>query len=299
MTTDPASGAAPSTGAAPEAWVPSDTELARRAVRKQMDRRRILVATASSVVVFGAIVALVVTAPGWKLFQQTFFDLDYAREVFPGILAGFKVDLLIVVLSTILISVLAMVLAIARTTRAAATAPVRILATGYVDLFRGIPLLLVLYLVGFGIPALGISWLPSNTVLLGTVALSLTYAAYVAEVIRSGILSVHPSQRAAARALGLTQAQTMRHVVLPQALRRVVPPLLNDFVSLLKDVSLVSVLGVYEGVRQAQVYASESFNFTPFVVAAAIFLVVTIPLTRITDKVLARAIARQNAQGTA
>lgn len=299
MTTDPGSGAAPVSSAAPEAWVPSDVELARRAVRKQMDRRRILIATASSVVVFGAIVALVVTAPGWTLFQQTFFDLDYAREVFPGILAGFKTDLLIVVMSTVLISVLAMILAIARTTRAAATAPARILATGYVDLFRGIPLLLVLYLVGFGIPALGIPWLPSNTVILGTIALSLTYAAYVAEVIRSGILSVHPSQRAAARALGLTQTQTMRHVVLPQALRRVVPPLLNDFVSLLKDVSLVSVLGVYEGVRQAQIYASESFNFTPFVVAAAIFLVVTIPLTRITDRVLARAIARQNAQGTA
>ncbi|MFN8147787.1 MAG: amino acid ABC transporter permease [Candidatus Nanopelagicales bacterium] len=299
MTTDPGSGAAPIAGAAPEAWVPSELELARRALRKRMDRRRILIATVSSVVVFGGLIAILVTSPGWTVFQQTFFDLDYAREVFPGILAGFKVDLLIVFFSTILISILAMLLAIARTTRAAASAPFRILSTGYVDLFRGIPLLLVLYLIGFGIPALQISWLPTSNVVLGTIAISLTYAAYVAEVIRSGILSVHPSQRAAARALGLTQGQTMRHVVLPQALRRVVPPLLNDFVSLLKDVSLVSVLGVYEGVRQAQIYQSESFNFTPFVVAAAIFLVVTIPLTRVTDRVLARAIARQNAQGTA
>ncbi|MFN8168125.1 MAG: amino acid ABC transporter permease [Candidatus Nanopelagicales bacterium] len=299
MTTDPGSGAAPVTGAAPEAWVPSETELARRALRKRMDRRRILVATVSTVVVFGVLIAVLVTSPGWKVFQETFFDLEYAREVFPGILEGFKTDLLIVVFSTVIIAVLAMVIAIARTTRAAATAPVRFLATGYVDLFRGIPLLLVLYLIGFGLPALQISWLPTSPVVLGTVAISLTYAAYVAEVIRSGILSVHPSQRAAARALGLSQGQTMRHVVLPQALRRVVPPLLNDFVSLLKDVSLVSVLGVYEGVRQAQIYTSESFNFTPFVVAAAIFLVVTIPLTRVTDRVLARAIARQNAQGTA
>ena len=264
-----------------------------------MDRRRILVATLSSVVVIGGLVAVVVTSPGWTTFQETFFDWSYAWEVLPGIAEGFKTDLVIVFFSTIIIAVLALVLALLRTTSAAAVAPFRLLATGYVDLFRGIPLLLVLYLIGFGIPALGIPWLPTNPAVLGTIAISVTYSAYVAEVIRSGILSVHPSQRAAARALGLSQTQTMRHVVLPQALRRVVPPLLNDFVSLLKDVSLVSVLGVYEGVRQAQIYASESFNFTPFVVAAAIFLVVTIPLTRITDRVLARAIARQNAQGTA
>ena len=249
--------------------------------------------------VIGGLIALVVTSPGWPVVQQTFFDLDYARQVLPGILAGFKVDLTIVFFSTILISVLAMGLALLRTSRAAAVAPFRILSTTYVDLFRGTPLILVLYLIGFGIPALGISWMPSNAAVLGTIAISLTYAAYVAEVIRSGILSIHPSQRAAARSLGLTQSQTMRHVVLPQALRRVVPPLLNDFVSLLKDVALVSVLGVYEGVRQAQIDSSESFTFTPYVVAAVLFLVLTIPLTRFTDRVLARSISRQNAQGVA
>ena len=286
-------------GAAPEAWVPSQIELERRAVRRSLDRRRILIATLSSIVVIGGLIALVVTSPGWPVVQQTFFDLDYARQVLPGILAGFKVDLTIVFFSTILISVLAMGLALLRTTRAAAVAPFRILSTTYVDLFRGTPLILVLYLIGFGIPALGISWMPSNAAVLGTIAISLTYAAYVAEVIRSGILSIHPSQRAAARSLGLTQSQTMRHVVLPQALRRVVPPLLNDFVSLLKDVALVSVLGVYEGVRQAQIDSSESFTFTPYVVAAVLFLVLTIPLTRFTDRVLARSISRQNAQGVA
>ena len=286
-------------GAAPEAWVPSQIELERRAVRRSLDRRRILIATLSSIVVIGGLIALVVTSPGWPVVQQTFFDLDYARQVLPGILAGFKVDLTIVFFSTILISVLAMGLALLRTSRAAAVAPFRILSTTYVDLFRGTPLILVLYLIGFGIPALGISWMPSNAAVLGTIAISLTYAAYVAEVIRSGILSIHPSQRAAARSLGLTQSQTMRHVVLPQALRRVVPPLLNDFVSLLKDVALVSVLGVYEGVRQAQIDSSESFTFTPYVVAAVLFLVLTIPLTRFTDRVLARSISRQNAQGVA
>jgi polar amino acid transport system permease protein len=279
--------------------VPSEIELARRALRRRMDRRRILVATVSTLVVIGGLAAVVVTSPGWTTFQETFFDWAYAREVLPGIAEGFKTDLVIVFFSTIIIAVLALILALLRTTRAAAVAPFRILATVYVDLFRGIPLLLVLYLIGFGIPALGIPWLPTSPAVLGTIAISVTYSAYVAEVIRSGILSVHPSQRAAARALGLSQGQTMRHVVLPQALRRVVPPLLNDFVSLLKDVSLVSVLGVVEGVRRAQIYNNESYNYTPYVVAAILFLILTIPLTRFTDHVLARSIARQNAQGTA
>ena len=279
--------------------MPSAIELERRAIRKRLDRRRIAVAAASSIVVIGGLVAIVVTSPGWPTFQQTFFDWGYAREVLPGIAEGFKVDLVVVFFSTILIAAMAMAIALLRTTRAAAFAPFRILATLYVDLFRGIPLLLVLYLIGFGLPALGISWLPTNPAVLGTIAISVTYSAYVAEVIRSGILSIHPSQRAAARSLGLTQSQTMRHVVLPQALRRVVPPLLNDFVSLLKDVSLVSVLGVVEGVRRAQIYNAESFNYTPYVVAAILFLILTIPLTRFTDHVLARSIDRQNAQGNA
>jgi polar amino acid transport system permease protein len=292
------SGAAP-TGAAPEAWTPSEIALGRAASRRSLDRRRILVATISSVVVIGGIVAFVVTAPGWPVVQQTFFDLDYAREVFPGILSLFKVDLLLVAIAAVCIALLSMLVALVRTTRAPATAPFRIIATVYVDLFRGIPLLLVLYLIGFGVPALGLTWLPTSTYALGTAAIVLTYSAYVAEVIRSGILSIHPSQRAAARSLGLSQGQTMRHVVLPQALRRVVPPLLNDFVSLLKDISLVSVIGVYEAVRQAQIYNNESYNYTPYVVAAVLFLIITIPLTRFTDRVLARSIARQNASGTA
>jgi polar amino acid transport system permease protein len=279
--------------------VPSEIELARRALRKRMDRRRIVIATISSLVVIGGLVTVVVTSPGWQTLRETFFDWSYGWEVLPGIAEGFKTDLVIVFFSTIIIAVLSLVLALLRTTRAAATAPFRILATVYVDLFRGIPLLLVLYLIGFGLPALGLPWIPPNPAVLGTIAISVTYSAYVAEVIRSGILSVHPSQRAAARALGLSQGQTMRHVVLPQALRRVVPPLLNDFVSLLKDVSLVSVLGVVEGVRRAQIYNNESYNYTPYVVAAILFLILTIPLTRVTDRVLARAIARQNAQGTA
>ena len=192
-----------------------------------------------------------------------------------------------------------MILALLRTSRSAALTPFRIMATAYVDIFRGVPLLLVILLIGFGVPALRIEGLTNSVLILGTTAVVLTYSAYVAEVIRSGILSIHPSQRAAARSLGLSSAQTMRHVVLPQALKRVVPPLLNDIVALLKDTGLVSILGVTDAVRAAQIASSRTFNYTPYVTAAILFLLITIPLTRYTDRVLAKSIKRQNAQGAA
>jgi polar amino acid transport system permease protein len=173
------------------------------------------------------------------------------------------------------------------------------LATAYVDIFRGVPLLLVILLIGFGIPALQIKGLTNSVVVLGGIAVIVTYSAYVAEVIRSGILSVHPSQRAAARSLGLNQFQTMRHVILPQALRRVTPPLLNDLVSLLKDTGLISILGVTDAVRAAQIEASRSFNYTPYVTATILFLLITIPLTRFTDRSLRISMEHQNAQGVA
>jgi len=194
------------------------------------------------------------------------------------------------------IAILGLALALARTSKAAALTPFRILATAYVDLFRGVPTLLVILLVGFGVPALQLTGVTSAVIILGTTAIVLTYSAYVAEVLRSGILSVHPSQRAAARSLGLTSGQALRYVVLPQGVRRVVPPLLNDFVSLLKDTGLISVLGVIDAVRAAQIESSKSFNYTPYVVAAVLFLLLTIPLTRMTDRFVHRAIERQNAQ---
>ena len=160
-------------------------------------------------------------------------------------------------------------------------------------------MILVILLVGFGIPALRIKGLTNNVLILGTLAVVITYTAYVAEVLRSGILTVHPSQRAAARSLGLTNFQALRHVVLPQALRRVTPPLLNDLISLIKDTGLVSILGVTDAVRAAQIASSRSFNYTPYVMAALVFLIVTIPLTRFTDRAMRRAIERQNAQGLA
>lgn len=296
MTNDQQTGPA---GTAGPVWTPSEHELSRRAVRRAQDRRRVLVAVLSSVVVIGGLVLVVVTSKGWPVVQETFFDLSYGLEVLPDIWDGFLLNLRLAAIAVVCIALLSMVIALVRTSTAPALAPLRILATVYVDLFRGIPLLLVLLLIGFGVPALQLTDTPPSVNVLGTTAVVLTYSAYVAEVIRSGILSVHPSQRAAARSLGLSQAQTMRHVVLPQAIRRVVPPLLNDLVALLKDIGLVSILGARDAIRNAQIETSTTFNYTPYIVASILFLLVTIPLTRLTDRVLEKSIARQNANGTA
>jgi len=280
-------------------WTPSQRELDRQASRKAIGRKKALIATISSVVVIGSLIRLIVTSPGWQSVKETFFDWSYGGEVLGVVAKGLVVNVRLTIIAAILIGIFAMVLALLRTSRSAALTPFRIMATAYVDIFRGVPLLLVILLVGFGVPALRIEGLTNSVLILGTTAVVLTYSAYVAEVIRSGILSIHPSQRAAARSLGLSSSQTMRHVVLPQALKRVVPPLLNDLVALLKDTGLVSILGVTDAVRAAQIASSRTFNYTPYVTAAILFLIITIPLTRYTDRVLAKSIKRQNAQGAA
>ncbi len=279
-------------------WYPSELELARQNIRSQQARKRIVIATLSSVFVLGSLVIFVISSPGWELFKQTYFDIDYGLEVLPIVARGITTNIRLTIIASILITILALLLALARTSKAAALTPFRILATVYVDVFRGVPLLLVILLVGFGIPALGIKGLTGNVLILGTIAVVLTYSAYVAEVFRSGILSIHPSQRAAARSLGLTQAQAMRYVILPQAVKRVIPPLLNDLVALIKDTGLVSILGVIDAVRAAQIQTSKTFNYTPYIVAAILFLMITVPLTRFTDRALQKSIAEQNSQGT-
>lgn len=279
-------------------WYPSELELARQKIRSQQARKRIVIATLSSVFVLGSLVIFVISSPGWELFKQTYLDIDYGLEVLPIVAKGITTNIRLTIVASILITILALLLALARTSKAAALTPFRILATVYVDVFRGVPLLLVILLVGFGIPALGIKGLTGNVLILGTIAVVLTYSAYVAEVFRSGILSIHPSQRAAARSLGLTQAQAMRYVILPQAIKRVIPPLLNDLVALIKDTGLVSILGVIDAVRAAQIQTSKTFNYTPYIVAAILFLMITIPLTRFTDRALQKSIAEQNSQGT-
>ena len=279
------------------AWSPSSREIERRKIRRSISRKQALIALVSSTVVLGTLAVILVTSPGWEIVKATFFDIEYGKEVFPTVLKGLWINLQLTVIGGIAIGIIAIGLALMRTTKSPALTPFRFLATAYVDIFRGAPLILIILLVGFGVPALRLQGISSNVIVLGTIAVVLTYSAYVAEVIRSGILSIHPSQRAAARSLGLTSGQTMRFVVLPQALRRVVPPLLNDFVSLLKDTGLVSILGVTDAVRAAQINASRTFNYTPYVVAAILFLLITIPMTRYTDRAIRQRTQAQNSEG--
>jgi polar amino acid transport system permease protein len=279
------------------AWSPSSREIQRRGERKRISRRQGIIAAVSTTVVLGSLFTILVTSPGWEIVKKTFFDIDYGRQVFPTVIAGLWINLQLTFIGGFCIGAIAMGLALLRTTKSPALTPFRFLATAYVDIFRGAPLILIILLVGFGVPALRLKGISSNVIFLGTVAVVLTYSAYVAEVIRSGILSIHPSQRAAARSLGLTSGQTMRYVVLPQAIRRVVPPLLNDFVSLLKDTGLVSILGVTDAVRAAQINASRTFNYTPYVVAAVLFLLITIPMTRYTDRAIRQRTNAQSSEG--
>ena len=279
------------------AWSPSSREVERGIVRRRISRKQALIAAISTTLVLGTLAVVLITSPGWESVKATFFDIDYGREVFPTVIKGLWINIQLTFIGGAAIGVIALGLALMRTTKSPALTPFRFLATAYVDIFRGAPLILIILLVGFGVPALRLKGISSNVIFLGTVAVVLTYSAYVAEVIRSGILSIHPSQRAAARSLGLTSGQTMRYVVLPQAIRRVVPPLLNDFVSLLKDTGLVSILGVTDAVRAAQINASRTFNYTPYVVAAILFLLITIPMTRYTDRAIRQRTNAQNSEG--
>ncbi|MEY3346689.1 MAG: hypothetical protein RL255_406 [Actinomycetota bacterium] len=280
-------------------WKPSAIEESRRSARQRRNRKNVLIAALSSLLVIGTLITVLVTSPGWVTLRDTFFKWAYGVEVLPKIILGFGTNAMLTLIAGTSVALIGLLLALIRTSRSPALTPFRFLAMVYVDVFRGIPMLLVILLVGFGIPALQLRGVTNNVLILGTTAVIITYSAYVAEVIRSGILTVHPSQRAAARSLGLSHFQTLRHVVLPQALKRVTPPLLNDLVALIKDTGLVSILGVTDAIRAAQIQTSKSFNYTPYVMAALIFLAVTIPLTRATDRLLRNSLERQNAQGQA
>jgi polar amino acid transport system permease protein len=238
--------------------------------------------------VLGALAALILTSKGWPTVRDTFFDWDAFKDAFPDVLDGFWLDVKIFVTVEIVVLALGLVVALARSSRAPAFFPFRLMAAGYTDVFRGLPVILVVYLIGFGVPALELSGVPSDPVVLGGFALALCYGAYVAEVYRAGIESIHPSQTSAALSLGLTRTQSTRYVVLPQAVRRVIPPLLNDFIALQKDVALVSILGPLEAFRVAQIEASSTFNYTPLLAAAVLYLAVTVPMARIVDRVTAR-----------
>jgi polar amino acid transport system permease protein len=263
-------------------------------------RRGVLIAVASTVVFFTVIALLIVRSPGWNAdagVRQLFFDGEEFRYSFPRIASHFGRNVFIFCVAEALVLVLALVIAVIRSLPGPVFAPLRILAAAYTDLFRAVPTILVIYLLGYGMPALELQGVPDSDVLWAIFALTLVYSAYVAEVYRAGIASVHPSQIAAARSLGLSRGQALWSVVLPQAVRRVVPPLLNDFIGLQKDSALVAVLGVTEGLRQAQIIQANDFNFTPYVALALIYVIITIPQARFVDWLIARDQRRRQAGG--
>ncbi len=261
--------------------------------------RGVAIAVVSTVVFIALVVVLVVTSAGWDEVKSSFFDGEIFRASFPSIADAFLLNIKIFLIAEVVILVAALGIAALRSLPGPVFFPLRALAIIYTDVFRGVPTILVIYILGFGAPALGITGVPTSPLFWGITALVLVYSAYVAEVYRAGIESVHPSQDAAARSLGLTAGQSLQSVILPQAVRRVIPPLLNDFIGLQKDSALVALIGPVEAFRQSQIEVAGSFNYTPYLATALLFLLLTIPLARLTDWLVARDRRRQLAGGGA
>ncbi len=224
----------------------------------------------------------------WPVVQKQFFSWEAMKESFPEVSRGFLLNLKIFVIAEIFIHALSMLLAVVRSLKNPIATPFRFAAILYIDAVRGVPALLLILLFGFGIPALKLPGFPSSAIFWGTVALVVSYSAYTAEVYRAGMEAVHNSQQAAARALGLTYWQTLRYAIIPQAVRNVLPALLNGAVSLQKDVALLSVIGVREAVRASSIYTARTFNYSSLIVAAGLFLLASVPLARFTDRVSQR-----------
>jgi polar amino acid transport system permease protein len=273
-------------------YLPSDPQLDRLRHRRRQTVRSVLVAAASTGVLGLLLVLGVTGAPGWERVRQSFLNAEVAREALPSVVDGLWLNIRLLVFCALGALAVGLLVATLRTLRGPVFFPVRALATGYTYAFRGLPLIIVLYVLTLGVPGLRLQGMPSVLV-LGGAALVLTYSGYLAEVFRAGIESVHPSQLAAARSLGLTYRQTMRHVVLPQAVRRVAPPLLNDIVALQKDVGLVALAGPIDAVRAAQIATAQTFNYTPYIVAGVLFVLLAAPLIAVTDYVTLRAARRQ------
>jgi polar amino acid transport system permease protein len=257
--------------------------------------RGVAIAVVSTVVFLTVVTVVVLNSTGWPLIKEAFFDGEIFADAFPKILEKFRRNVFIFLVAEVLVLVVAMVIAVLRSLGGPVFFPLRLMAAAYTDLFRAVPTILVIGLLGFGAPALQIKGLPNSDVFWAIVALTLVYSAYVAEVYRAGIESVHPSQVASARSLGLSRRKTLRYVVLPQAVRRVIPPLLNDFIGLQKDSALVVFLGYVEGLRQAQIIQSATFDFTPYVALALIYIVITIPQARFVDWLVERDRRRRQA----
>lgn len=275
----------------------SALELDRRRYRRQRTGRSVLISLLSTVVFAVVIWQVLVSSPGWQVTRDTFFSPEYFVAALPLVWDGLLLNMRVLVFAVAGVAVWATILAGLRSLRGPVFFPLRMLAAGYTDLFRGMPFLIVLYLIGFGIPALGLTDQIIPVELLGCIALILTYSSYVAEVLRAGIEAVHPSQRLAARSLGLSHYGALRLVVLPQAIRKVTPALMNDFISMQKDVGLISVLGAVDAVRQAQIQVAMTYNYTAYVVAGLMFVAFSWPFIRFTDWLTARQQAREQIGG--
>jgi len=265
----------------------------RRRIPPREAVRSTVIALVSTVVVLGALALAITSSPNWPDVQHAFFDGEIFAYSLPKVVEAFGTNVSLFLIAEVLILVVGLLLAVIRGLPGPAFFPLRMIATIYVDFFRAVPGLLIIALLGFGIPALDLPGVPSDTFFWAVIALTLVYSAYVSEVYRAGIESVHWSQEAAARSLGLTRLQALRHVIVPQAVRRVIPPLLNDFIGLQKDTVLVSTLGVVEIFRESSIIKAAKFNFTPYIAVALVFVLITIPLARLTDWLIARDRAAQ------
>jgi polar amino acid transport system permease protein len=280
---------------------PGDPRGPRLVQRRRRERNQLLrsvtVALVSTLVVFGVLGTLIVNSPGWLAVERSFLNQAIFERTLPDVIGAFRVNVQLFLIAEVLILAFGLLLAVMRSLPGPALFPFRFIATVYVDFFRAVPGLLIIYMLGFGAPGLRLAGIPVEPFFWAIVTLTLVYSAYVSEVFRAGIESVHPSQEAAARSLGLSRFQSLRHVIVPQAVRRVIPPLLNDFIGLQKDTVLVSFIGVVEIFRTAQIRQAATFNFTPYLAVALVFLVVTLPLARFTDWLIARERRRQAAGG--
>lgn len=273
---------------------PPRSQRAREALRHPPPgAREVAIATTSTIVLLVVVAFIVVNSAGWERVQVTFFSAEIFRDRFEQTLGYFRVNIELFLASQLLVLLVGLLLAVLRSLPGPVFFPIRAGVTIYIDIMRGVPSILAIFIIGFGIPALKLPGLGPNPFLYGVLTLTLIWSAYVAEVYRAGIDSVHPSQNAAARSLGMSATQSMRYVVLPQAVRRVIPPLLNDSIGLFKDTALVAFIGVYEIFRRAQVAQAATFNFTPYLIVAVVFLALTIPLSRFVDWLVARDRRRQ------
>lgn len=275
----------------------SEVELARRTYRKKQQLQSVVTSLISTIVFVAIIVIGLKMSPGWPRVKETFFSAEYFVSSFPEILKGLWLNIKVLAIALVGVAIFATLIALVRTSNNPVLFPLRALAALYTTIMRGIPMIVVLYLIGFGIPGLGIFGRIDPSV-LGTIAVIMGYSAYVAEVLRAGFNDVHPSQRASARSLGLTAGQTTRMIVIPQALRKVAPALMNDFISMQKDVGLISVLGAVDAVRAAQIEVASTYNFTPYVVASLLFILMCVPFILLNDWYSARLRKRELSGGT-